>query len=243
VANSKAWLHAHQVLCGGENALQRAMGTGDLFSFYTDHPELLADFQAAMTALTQQTDAPATIELFKDEWGKYQVICDVGGGHGLMLAEAVKAAGGNARGILFDRPEVIAQAPKLLASLGIESRIQCREGDFTQAVPKGVDLYILKAIMLTNDDEQCLKVLKNCASGLNANGRVLIVEGECALGEPSCDKYFDVELFMATKGRIRDERELTQLCDAAGLTVKRALHGAVCVLEAAVCDAAAIRTG
>ena len=48
-------------------------------------------------------------------------------------------------------------------------------GDFFAAVPEA-DLYLLKMVLHDWDDEQCVRILRNCRTAVRPNGRALIVE-------------------------------------------------------------------
>jgi C-methyltransferase len=142
----------------------------------SSRPDDLKIFQDCMTSLSRAA-VPAIIAAYAEEWSKFNVICDVGGGHGLMLAEILKAAGPKAKGILYEVPEVLKDAPALLEQLGIEKgRVDCVVGDMFQSVPRGVDLYVMKHIIHDHDDDRCRKILKNCAAGLNRDGKILIMD-------------------------------------------------------------------
>ena len=51
------------------------------------------------------------------------------------------------RGILFDLPEVVADAFDFLKSRGVHQRIEIRGGNFFESVPKGADAYLLKSLI------------------------------------------------------------------------------------------------
>jgi hypothetical protein len=48
-------------------------------------------------------------------------------------------------------------------------------GDFFAAVPEA-DLHLLKMVLHDWDDEQCVRILRNCRTAVRPNGRALIVE-------------------------------------------------------------------
>jgi hypothetical protein len=52
-----------------------------------------------------------------------------------------------AKGVLFDRPNVIAEARHVIHGLGLNERVELVEGDFFEEVPAGADLYLLKWIL------------------------------------------------------------------------------------------------
>ena len=87
-------------------------------------------------------------------------VCDVGGGTGTILAR-VLAANPNVRGVLFDLPEVVADAPTVLAREGVGDRVEVVGGDFFTTVPEGCDRYVLQAIVHDWDDDSVVRILGN----------------------------------------------------------------------------------
>ena len=66
----------------------------------------------------------------------FKTIVDVGGATGNMLA-AVLSHHAGPRGILFDRPHVVKDAPALLDAKGVSDRVTIEPGDFFESVPTG----------------------------------------------------------------------------------------------------------
>jgi hypothetical protein len=64
------------------------------------------------------------------------------------------------RGILFDLPAVVKDAPSFIKSYGLESRIDVRSGNFFESIPGGADAYLLKQILHDWNGEDCLRILK-----------------------------------------------------------------------------------
>ena len=80
------------------------------------------------------------------------------------------------RGVLFDCPRVVADAPALLRAKGVESRVRIEHGDFFKSVPEGGDAYILSHIIHDWSEEQCLTILSNCRKAMRPGSKLLIVE-------------------------------------------------------------------
>jgi predicted O-methyltransferase YrrM len=231
--HTKAWLHVLDSVVTGEVAAEKAFGM-DPFQYFGQHPKDLEIFQNAMTDLSR-AGVPPIIAAYHDEWSKFKTICDIGGGHGLMLGEILKAAGQESIGVLYELPEVTAQAPALMRKLGVdESRVRYESGDFFKAVPKGVDLYVMKAIIHDHDDDRCIKILRNCAAGLNPGGKVLIMDMVVpGPNVPHMSKLIDTEMFAMVTGRERTEAEFAALLEKAGLKMTRAIptHGMCHIVE------------
>ena len=86
----------------------------EAFEYLKDEPELAKLFNDAMTTISGLA-AIAVVAGYN--FGRYRTIVDVGGGHGGLLS-AILAATPNARGVLYDLPEVVAGAPALLRAAG-----------------------------------------------------------------------------------------------------------------------------
>jgi hypothetical protein len=106
----------------------------------------------------------------------FKTVVDVGGATGNMLS-AVLVHHTGPRGILFDRPHVVKDAPALLSAKGVSDRVTIEPGDFFQSVPTGVDAYILSHIIHDWGEDHCLTILGNVRKAMDPAGRLLIVEG------------------------------------------------------------------
>src|SRR5262249_35555921 len=79
-------------------------------------------------------------------------VVDVGGGQGALLAEILKTYS-HLRGILCDRPVVVAGARDVLEAQGVADRCDIAGGNFLEAVPAGGDAYILKWVISDLPDD------------------------------------------------------------------------------------------
>jgi hypothetical protein len=221
----RMWSHLLDSVKDGSISAEKESGGMDVFQYMSSRPDDLKIFQEAMTAHSRVV-LPAIIAAYAEEWSKFKTICDVGGGHGLMLAEILKAAGPKAKGILYEVPEVLKDAPSLLEQLGVEKgRVDCVVGDMFQTVPRGVDLYVMKHIIHDHDDDRCRKILKNCATGLNRDGKILIMDAVIpGPNEPSFHKLIDIEMFAMVTGRERTAEEFSALLASAGLRMTRVVR-------------------
>src|SRR5436305_3905509 len=92
--------------------------------------------------------------------GDAQRIVDVGGSEGVLL-RGILARAPNARGVLFDRADVIEGARGAVAGSGMADRIEVIAGDFFTDVPRGGDLYLLKTILHDWPDDKCEEIVKS----------------------------------------------------------------------------------
>jgi hypothetical protein len=131
-----------------------------LFSWLSDHPEHASRFTAAMANLTGAFKPAAIAALPLD--GVRRIV-DVGGADGAVLA-AILTAHPQLRGVLFDLPYVITDAPTTLARHGVEDRAEWAGGDFLESVPPGADAYLLSFVLHDWPDDQARRILANVAA-------------------------------------------------------------------------------
>src|SRR5215510_14080978 len=125
---SEHLLHSVQT---GRPAFERVHGA-DFFTFLAREPAAAAVFDAAMTSRSaQENDAIAAACNFSD----LGTIIDVGGGHGSLLAAILRTNPGQ-RGVLFDRPQAVAEARHHLEAAGLGGRCEMVAGDFFVRSPR-----------------------------------------------------------------------------------------------------------
>ncbi len=195
-------------------------------SFFTHlaaRPAQSAAFRASMAARSAR-EAAAVVAVY--EFRRFRRLIDVGGGPGVLL-RAVLAAAPEVDGLLFDRPEVVADAT--LPAVG---------GDFFTAVPPGADAYLLSRVIHDWDDDDAVAVLRCCRRAMSTDTTLLLVEAVLparAADDPEAIRM-DLHMLALLHGRERTAAEYAELLAAAGLTLVRVLPTAagVSVLEAHV---------
>src|SRR6476620_11011034 len=125
------------------NAVVAALRGKESFDYFDEQPELAELFNHTMTSVSAMTDATVVAGY---DFSAYPTIVDVGGGHGPLLAAILAAAPGS-RGVLYDLPLVVADAPSLLRERGVADRVRIAEGSFFDSVPGDGDAYLLKNIL------------------------------------------------------------------------------------------------
>lgn len=161
-------------------------------------------------------------------------IVDVGGATGNMLGYILKRHS-QPRGILFDRPHVVTDAPALLRAHGVEGRVSIEHGSFFDSVPAGGDAYILSHIIHDWNEDQCLTILGNCRKAMKRGAKLLIVEFVLPEGDtPHFGKIADMVMLTIPGGEERTSAEYETLLAAAGLRMTRVLPTAsdVSIVEA-----------
>jgi hypothetical protein len=147
-----------------------------------------------------------------------RTIVDVGGADGTVLA-AILAVYPHMRGVLFDLPHVITDAPRTLASYGIDDRIDCAGGDFFESVPAGGDAYLLSLVLHDWPDQQARRILANTAAAGGSGARLLVLEFVVPPGDtPHLSKMSDLNMLAMMGGRERTEPEWRELLEDAGFS-------------------------
>jgi hypothetical protein len=228
-----AWTRLLHCVETGKPAFPRVFGK-DPFSYMSEHREDAAIFDDGMAALTQRT---ATAVAAAYDFSKFEVVVDVGGGNGTLVA-GILAAFPPLRGVVFDLPHVAERAAKRIDELALLDRCQVASGDFFVEVPTGADGYILANVITDWDDDRACTILRNCRRAIGERGKVLIVEpiypDRIDSSPPSrAAVSTDVNVMVCTGGRMRTEQEFRSLYDAAGLRLAGVIRtsAAACVIE------------
>ena len=208
----RAWGEMLYSVRTGQPAFEHQFGMG-VFEYFVQNPEAGAVFNEAMTGLTTQiADVLANVYDFSG----FKTIVDIGGNRGTVIA-AILQRYPTARGILFDRPNVVASAADHLAEAGVEDRCQCIGGDFFSAVPSGGDAYLLASILHDWDDDRCVAILTKCRQVMPAHGKLLIVEVVLPEGDvPHFGKWVDLHMLVLASGRERTAEQYENLFLAGG---------------------------
>jgi hypothetical protein len=214
----RGWEHLEYCVRTGKQALDKIYGK-PAFELLNERPEIAAVFNHAMTDLSR-LDSPAVAEAYSFEG--IHTIVDVAGGHGLLLATILQRRP-HLRGTLYEIPSVIAGAHSgPLASL--MDRCTLASGDMFTSVPHGSDAYIMKHIIHDWPDELSLKILKGCRAGVNAGGKLLVVD---AVIHPGNDfdpgKFLDLEMLIFPGGHERTEPQFRDLFATAGWRLNRVI--------------------
>jgi hypothetical protein len=201
----------------GKNVGEQVVGM-PVFDYLASDPALAARFNNAMTAFSASV-APAALQAY--DFGGIDVLVDIAGGHGMVLASILREYP-RMRGMLFDLEHVLAG--NRLQELGMTDRVQLVPGDFFRAVPKGGDAYIMKHIIHDWDDEKSLVILKNIRTALEGkpNGRVILLETVLQPGtQPDLGKLIDLEMLLLPGGKERTAEEFAALFSRAGFELTR----------------------
>ncbi len=214
----------------GKTGFGKAFGM-PLFEWLAKHPQEASMFSETMVGF--HGAEPAAVAGAYD-FSKLDTIIDVGGATGNLLA-AILGRHPGPRGILFDMPHVVRDAPALIQARAMADRIKIEAGSFFESVPTGGDAYLLSHIIHDWNEEQCLTILGNCRRVMKPNGRLLIIEMVLPGGDaPHPGKLLDIIMLTVPGGQERTESEYRALLDKAGFRLTRVVptESAVSVVEA-----------
>jgi hypothetical protein len=147
---------------------------------------------------------------------------DVGASHGHLVV-AVLERYPDARGVVFDLPEVVDAAPRQLPVRddAVARRISYAAGDMFEEVPPA-DAYVLKLILHNWDDASCATILRNVCARLASGGRVIAIDTVLPpLGDVSDvpSKLLDINMMLLLPGKERTRVEWEALYRGAGLAI------------------------
>jgi len=215
----------------GKTGFQNSFGV-PLFDWLGEHPMEASLFNQTMVGI-HGMEPPAVAAAY--DFSAFKTIADVGGSTGNMLA-AILSRHMAPRGVLFDLPHVVRDAPAFIAQRGLTGRIQIEPGSFFERVPAGADAYILSHVIHDWNEDQCLTILGHCRRAIGSAGRLLLVEMVLPPGDtPHPGKMLDMAMLTIPGGEERTETEYAALLDKAGFRLTRVVPTAslVSIVEAA----------
>jgi hypothetical protein len=228
----QSWARLTDVLASDASGFELCYGVG-FFPYTKKNAEFGRRYERAMRGIAEMlyAEIPRVCD-----WSTVSHVIDVGGGNGFLLTSLLKAFP-HLSGTLYDQPEVVSAAERLIAceSNGLRDRVRVVGGDFFGSVPKGGDCILLSNILHDFDDEHAVEILRNCADVLPSGGKLRLVEPTLRSDEGSTRaRYLDLHMMVLHGGRERTEDEFKTLLEAAGLGFVRSYNvkKLTCVIEA-----------
>jgi hypothetical protein len=195
----------------GENMFERASGSG-WWEWLAAHPEHGSAFNRAMQAAAQSRIAA----LSDFSWDGVETVVDVGGGNGTLVIGLLEQHP-QLRGVVFDLPEVAADASVQVAEASLSDRCSIEEGSFFERVPPGGDVYVLAKVLHDWDDDHALKILQRVRESAGAGTRLLILDSVVTSDESSRQtKVLDLVMLALVNGRERTSDQWSQLLERGG---------------------------
>jgi len=203
----------------GKSAFEQVFGMG-VYDYRAHHPEAAARFNEGMTDWTREA-APAVVAAY--DFAACTRVVDVGGGQGDLLMALLQAYP-HLQGVLVELPHVAAAAQPRLEAAGLARRCEVVAGDFFEVLPSGGDVYILKNVIDSFEDDRTVRLLQNCHRAMIPQGKLLVIGQVIRRGNaPAVSKLLDLALLVNAGGPVRTEAELHRLFAAAGLQLTRIL--------------------
>jgi hypothetical protein len=211
-------MHGLPTMWNGFHELEHALRTGRPVRDWSRHVADLAAQSAAAAvfneAMVRKSRAvvPAVLDAY--DFGAFDVIADVGGGRGHLLA-AIVERWPEVSGVLFDLPHVVAEA-------AASARLHVASGDFfTDRLP-AAHAYLLMDLLHDWADDDAMRILSSVREAAPPDARVLIIETlRPEEPGPHIGKTLDVIMLAVTGGRERSFAEHTALLEAAGFRAER----------------------
>lgn len=224
-----SWGQLCESVMTGQPSFDRIHGT-PFFEYLDSHPDDAAIFNAAMTS---GSSVAMSAILSAYDFSKFRRIADVGGGHGALL-HAILSANPNLHGVLVDLPKVVTGATTLRDG-AIGNRCDIVGADFFQSIPSGADAYVMKHVIHDWNNDDALKILRNCRRAIPADGTLLLIEWILKpSNQPDMGKLLDLNMLVNLNGLNRTESEFQLLLRQAGFSLTRVIPaGPASIIESA----------
>jgi hypothetical protein len=201
------------------------------FAYLKQHPEEARVFDDMMANFPDDRHSAIAAAY---NFSSAKLIADIGGGNGAAL-RAILARESSARGLVFDRPDVVAN---LSHAQLLDGRIVAEGGDFLTHVPTGADFYLLIRVLHDWDDTSCIQILKQCRAAMQASATLIlgeeVLEPDPERGHPTAYLIDTHMMTMFGQARARTEDEFRSLLAGSGFTLSRIIStsSAVSLVEA-----------
>jgi hypothetical protein len=206
----------------------------DAWEYYAQHDDEGRCFARGMSNLS----AIASEDVMRVyDPGNVRRVVDVGGSEGVLL-RGILGRAPQARGVIFDRADVIEGARRAVAESGMADRIELASGDFFGDISGGGDLYLLKSILHDWPDDKCEEIVKSVHRAAPEGSRLVLVEMLLPdTPQASPVTLMDMNMLVMLGGRERTAGEYTALLQRCGYEVARVIPtgGMFSVIEALRC--------
>ncbi|MEY2425193.1 MAG: hypothetical protein QOI61_765 [Actinomycetota bacterium] len=139
--------------------------------------------------------AVGAVSVFDDvidvvDWTDVRHVVQIAGGRGAFLSAILRRLP-TTTGVLFDAPEVIAEAGPTLYAAGVADRVDCAGGDLFHDIPPGGDLYVVAHVLWSWTDERVVRLLKLCHDVMPRAARLVLAEPSASPAR-GCEAWRDV---------------------------------------------------
>uniref|UniRef100_A0ACD5X9P1 Uncharacterized protein n=1 Tax=Avena sativa TaxID=4498 RepID=A0ACD5X9P1_AVESA len=205
------WFKSDDGTAAVEMPFRMAHGT-DLWGVMDHDPKMNQVFNDGMGSDTRFA-MDFIVNNYGDMFEGVTSLVDVAGGTG-SAARAIAKAFPHIKCSVLDLPNVIHTIPA-------DGVIEYVAGDMMSSIPP-TDVVFLKYVLHDWNDEDCVKILKECKKAIpESGGKVIIVD--IVVGSTSSDKLeaqvaFDLLMMVITAGKERDEHEWRKIFMDAGFS-------------------------
>ncbi|MGH7563227.1 MAG: methyltransferase [Gemmatimonadota bacterium] len=157
------------------------------------------------------------------DWEGVRQVVDLGGGTGTLLIELLESRP-EIRARLVELSGTAERARQVVEEAGLSERCEVIPGDLFEVTPEGADVYVLKFVLHSLEDDQAEEALRRCRQAGGADCRVLVIESTV---EPGADRSqftaMDLRMLILGHGRERTLDEYAALAGKAGLRLSTAI--------------------
>jgi hypothetical protein len=206
------WGALDEAVRTGGPAFDHVHGTS-FFDYLSTHPHEAAVFNAAMED-GSQIHLDEILSAY--DFSALTRIVDIGGGSGAFL-RGILQMHRHLDGVLYDLPTAMpTDAPPP------EPRLERIAGDMFESVPPGADGYVLKRILHDWNDEEAIRILRNCREVIPPHGKLLVIEAVLRPpNRPDPARWMDLNMLVLLTGRERTAAEFGRLLASAGFILTR----------------------
>ncbi|MEQ1954542.1 methyltransferase [Mesorhizobium yinganensis] len=140
------------------------------FDYLAQNPAEAAIFDAFMQHSPDDRHA-AVVDAY--DFSQAQLVVDVGGGNGALLA-AILGRYPGPRGILLDQAATRSMDQTVFGAAA--GRCTIDTGNFFDRIPAGGNIYTMSQILHDWNDARCLVILSRCREAIRADGSLLVIE-------------------------------------------------------------------
>ena len=206
----EGWRGLMLALTNGRPGFEQVTGRKP-WEYLQSNPQEATIFNQAMRDLSTSI-GPAVAASF--DWSRYPVVADIGGGIGSQLLSILDAHP-SCRGILFDLPATVAQAPE-------HAKIERVGGDFFKEIPIQADAYVMRWILHDWSDDESVALLGNLRKIVKPGTRLMVVESVIPeTPEFDMGKWMDVNMMVMITGRERTAVEFRDLLARADFALEQ----------------------
>lgn len=199
----------------------------DLFEYLDGQAEFDQLFAQAMDSVEALAGDSFATEF---DWSQFDRVIDVGGSRGSKAVAILRRHPG-LRAVVVDRAQVVAEAQRFWQARQSPeaARLLFQAGDVLSQLPSArssKDIFLLSAVLHGFDDDTCVQALLRLAQACGDTGAPVALM-EIVLPENHADvalASFDMQMFMATRGRERTLAQWTQLFARSGMALQEVVR-------------------